>query len=483
MATKIFLTDIDLSKNQLLNTRLQNATSASELNVYIPNKNNDPNPDVNARRAINDPLKNKDIALLYWNTTDKTAYFLSDYTYPVTAPGGVEIGSPTPVWKSLGGSGSGVLSGPVTVSIGSGKWFGKYSGGTTHIIGEAGMTIENFLRDVALESMPPTASISLGSTSITFNPSSVTNTITFSSSATTPGATITSSVLEYQRGGGSWETLNVLSPYSHIIPLGEGSDRTSSFNYKLTVTDSNNQTKTVSTSATIAGRVAPTISNKSVTETREKGDIAHGNSGMQINKNTTNTELQSYIFYTKLNNGSEILLGTPTAITGNPSNVPISLNITTGGSINGVSIAGIKDADKIDVYVRVVDVYVNSANSIISNTSEHLVFTRNLELKKFIGASTAPISNYRGLTVLAGGTTSYNFFPYPNRYYAIAIPSGKTLVNAVTFPQNETITSFFNLSTKQIQDFGGTNRTYNVYEYVTDVPFGPTTEFRITIQA
>ena len=71
MAKQLFLADIDLAKNQLLNARLENLPSAPA--VYQPAGNSDPDRD-------------KDVGLVYWNTTDKTAYFLAGYTDDTLVP-------------------------------------------------------------------------------------------------------------------------------------------------------------------------------------------------------------------------------------------------------------------------------------------------------------------------------------------------------------------------------------------------------------
>lgn len=449
MAKKLFLADIDLNGNQLIKTRLENLPTHPA--VYEPTDEDDPNID-------------QDLGRLYWNTTDKTAYFLSGYT----------PGTFVPIWKSLGsGSGGGVLTSPIKFSIASGKSLGKYVGGTVQNIGQAGWTMEQLMRDIALESLSPTASISITSAQPEYNSTDITNVISFSYVINTADATIAPGFpkLQYRRGGsGAWiDIVGATSPYSHVFA--NVADKTSSFDYQLIVEDTAGATRTVSTSITPKLYAAPTLTGTPSATSREKGDIAFPSSNFTINKVSPNTEMTSWQMYAKIDNGSEILIGAPAAILSNSHQ--ISLVIATNETINGQTVNGLKNADRIDVYVRIIDSVT---------TTNRLAFTRTFELKKFIGAKTSAITDYRTLTMLAGNATTYSFNPNPGRFHAIALPSGKTLTS-VTTSNNNTITSNFTLTSKQIPDAGGTNRTYNVYEYTSDVSFEPSVIFYITMQA
>lgn len=448
MAKKLFLADIDLNKNQLIKARLENLPSHPD--VYEPTDDNDPNID-------------QDLGLLYWSTTDKTAYFLSGYT----------PGTLAPIWKSLGsGSGSGVFSSDIPFSIASGKTLGKYVGGTSQTIPAAGKTFEEVLKDIALEALQPTASLSITSPQPEYNATSIDNVLSFSYTIRTAGASIAPGypILQYKRSNSStWiDIVGATSPYTHSFP--NIADKVNGFDYQYIVQDTAGASRTVSASVAPKAYVAPTISGSVTSPVKERGDIVFS-SGMSILKNSVNTTLTSYQFYVSVDGGSRIYIGSPETITTTPQ--PISLNITAGEAINGQTISGLKNAISIEVGVRIIDSVT---------TTDRSAFTRSFELKKFIGAKTSAITDYRALTVLNGGTTTYNFNPNPGRFHAIALPSGKTLTS-VTTSNNETLTSNFALSSKQIPDAGGTNRTYNIYEYTSDIPFGANVTFYITMQA
>ena len=449
MAKKLFLADLDLNGNQLIKTRLENLPAHPD--VYRPTNNNDPNIE-------------QDYGRVYWNTTDKTAYFLSGYT----------PGTLVPIWKSLGsGSGGGVLTSPIKFSIAAGKSLGKYVGGTVQNIGQAGWTMEQLMRDIALESLSPTANISITSAQPEYNSTNITNIVSFSYTINTADATIAPGFpkLQYRRGGtGAWINITgAVSPYSHVFT--NVADKASSFDYQLIVEDTAGATRTVSTSVTPKLYAAPTLTGTPSATSREKGDIAFPSTTFTINKVSPNTEMTSWQMYAKINNGGEILIGSPAAILSNPHQ--ISLAIATNETINGQTVNGLKNADRVDVYVRIIDSVT---------TTDRLAFTRTFELKKFIGAKTSAIADYRTLTMLAGNTATYSFNPNPGRFHAIALPGGKTLTSVIT-SNNETLTANFLLTSRQIPDAGGTNRTYNVYEYTTDIPFGAGVTFYITMQA
>ncbi len=490
-ATKIFLSDIDLNNNQLKNTRLQNAASSSELNVYIPNKTNDPQNNATLKRAFNDLEKDKDLGLLYWNTTYKTAYFLSGYTYPTTETGDIETGIPIPIWKSLEGSGSGVLTSDFWVDLkGTQKWFGKYQGGTPQKIADAGTSIETMLRNVAMESSAPVTSISLKSTDIPFNPTSVSNIVTYNAISLDNGVTIDSITLQYKRGDDSWTTIGTSSGAKHTISLEAlSSDRTSSFSYQIIAIDSNGRSTTSATvTAFIKSLTAPTTSTIVNPGIREIGYI-NIVSNTLITKNTPNISFYSYQIYVVLNDSSTVstlVNSSPILITGDPTTFNININMDKdSASINGTLITDIKDATNIKIYTKIIERYTNSAGVVKDVVTNLLLSNSSYELMKFIGAGSIDITNYKvsPMNTLAGTTVTYEFSPYPNRFHVIAIPFGKALTSVKTFPNNETLTSNFILTTEvEIPDGGSTFRKYNVYKYTPDTSFSSDIILKIIMQ-
>lgn len=440
MAKQLFLTDLDLAKNQLLNARLQNLPSHPT--VYAPTDANDPDID-------------KDLGLVYWNTTDKTAYFLSGYT----------TGTLTPIWKSIGSSaGSGVLTAPITFSIAAGKTLGKYVGGTTQTIGATGMTIEDLIKDIALESLPPIATLSVTSGPPEYNSTDIVNTLSFSYTIKTAGATIANEYpkLQFKRSNDTvWEDLVIASnatTYTHTFNNIE--DKVSGFQYKYIVKDSSNIFSEANATVVPKAYVAPTTQSHS--DSKELGDIVFSASRI-INKNSVNTTLTSWQIFVELNNnGTKIPIGSASDFSTNPS-----ISIASNGTVNGTSISGILSATNIKVYIRVID----------SVTSVDLVtFNRSLEIRKFYGSRPSAITNYRTeLTSVANSVTSLSWYA-AGKVHVIALPAGKTITSVMT-SNNENVTSNFVAglnSNGSIPDAGGTNRTYNIYTYTSVEDFNVT---------
>lgn len=112
MAKKTFLVNIDLSKNELQNAKLQNLATHPSVTI-------------------------NDAGFAYWNTTDQTAYFWTGT-----------------VWKSI--ETNVLLTSDIPVTLGGGKTLGKYTTGQT--IPAIGKTLEAVIRDIALEYVYPTFS-------------------------------------------------------------------------------------------------------------------------------------------------------------------------------------------------------------------------------------------------------------------------------------------------------------------------------------
>jgi len=438
MAKQLFLTDLDLAKNQLLNARLQNL--ASHPTVYAPTDANDPDID-------------KDLGLVYWNTTDKTAYFLAGYT----------PGTFTPIWKSLGsGTGSGVLTAPITFSIAAGKTLGKYVGGTIQTIGTTGMPIEDLIRDIALESLPPTSTLSITSSQPEYNSSDIVNTLSFSYTIKTAGATIADGfpTLEFKRSGQTeWTSLPATgNSYTHsnlnVV------DKVSGFEYRYIVTDSSGATVTKTATVTPKVYLAPTT--QSTTDSKELGDIVFS-TNRTIDKNSVNTTLNSWQIFVELNNnGTKIPIDSSSDFSTNPS-----INIASNGTVNGTLVSGILSATSIKVYIRVIDSVT---------TVDLLTFNRSLEIKKFYGSRQSTITNYRTeLTSVSNSVTSLSWYA-SGKVHVIALPAGKTIISVMT-SNNENVTSNFvdGLNPNGlIPDAGGTNRTYNIYTFTSVIDFNVT---------
>jgi hypothetical protein len=346
----------------------------------------------------------------------------------------------------------------IPVNISGGRYLGKYPSGSTINVG-TGMTLEAIIRDIALESINPSAAVSASGT-IQYNATTGSITVTMSSTCNNPSpAYIETYVLSYNRGSGDWIQLYSGAPitsFTHNDDTSIASEnrmttllsnsKTSGFQYKLTVTDSIGSATTVnSNTITPLGYVAPSSSTSN--DTKEIGDIGYS-STRNITKNSVNTTLTNWQLFVSIDNGAFSSIG---SVSTNFTN-PVSIVITTDGKINSYAITGILDATSIRIRLRVIDS--------VTTTDINYVFTRSLYYPVY--ATTSSIS-----TLTAQSAYSLN-----------SVISTSMVVEGGGYKQSLELPAAWSNITK-LEQF---NTLSNAWDIINLTTFTPTTDVVVSVQ-
>jgi hypothetical protein len=360
------------------------------------------------------------------------------------------------------------FSAPIVVSLVAGRSFGRYVNGDT--IPATGKTTAEVMLMALSQEIPPTVTLS-SLTTISFNQTAISNVLTLTYSINTPGATAASVLLEWRRNNsGSWTTLSTdknLSTFTHIlvnpIPF---SVPPQPFNYRYRVTDSQGATNLATKDITPATYIAPTIAlsviaaTKSGPETnskREKGNIGSNLSGL-ITRNSPLVNLSYYQLQYQKNGDSWTNIGTTVSISG--STASISIYTHNDSLLNG--------SDSIGYRVRVQDVY-----QLTDGTASSVNFLNMI----FYGTASSVPSTTGDVRSLPNRilTDGENPFILNNgsveNHFSVALPSPLTISYVEDVNTNADITSNYVLDTFDVDDFGTTSTSYNVYTMTTAIPY------------
>lgn len=164
----------------------------------------------------------------------------------------------------------------ITLSLSNGKTFGKYSNGDTIIA--SGKSANQVIKEACFEALEPTVTLTTSST-IPFGETNPSISLNFAYTINSFGAQVSSAQLETKRENEStWSVVsgfdkNTISPYTHTFS--QTQYNTQRVNYRITVTDTAEGTKTVLLNVTPTAYVAPALSNVNVgSTTRYKGDTS-----------------------------------------------------------------------------------------------------------------------------------------------------------------------------------------------------------------
>lgn len=357
------------------------------------------------------------------------------------------------------------FSAPILVSLVTGRSFGRYVNGDT--IPATGKTTAEVMLMALTQEIPPTVTLS-SSTTISFNQTAISNVLNFGYTINSLGATATSVLLERRRNGiGSWIGLTnsiVLTTYTDTLT--DSAFNTQVFNYRYTVTDSQGATNFATFNITPAAYQAPTIAlsviaaTKSGPETnskREKGNIVSNLSGL-ITRNSPLVNLSYYQLQYQQNGGTWTNIGGTVSISG--STASISIYTHNDSLLNG--------SDSIGYRVRVQDVYQLTDGTANSVSFLNMIFYGTASSVPSTSGDVRSLPN-RILTdgsnpfILSNGSVETNF--------SVALPSPSTISYVEDVNTNADITGNYVLDTFDVDDFGTTSTSYNVYTMTIAIPY------------
>jgi hypothetical protein len=359
----------------------------------------------------------------------------------------------------------------IPVSIESGLSFGKYENGDT--VPASGKTVSEVIQMALVGPINPTVNLSTTTSNpLDFNTQSVSNSIVFSHTILSSGATVSSALLEYRRGSGSWTTLSTSTASSGTYVH---TDTNAAFNitayiYRYTVTDTAGGTSFATLTMTFENYVAPTVTisvsatsgttSPETTLKREIGNIASTISGT-ITRNSPLVPLNSYYIRCQTNGSGPYLPLVSGSASGSSFSVP---------SYNHFD-AGLSGSSSLVYRIDAVDSYQTTTSSLVTVNFKYLIF--------YGSSSSAPSnsSSVRALPssvfvdtpnpfVLSTGTT--------NRIFTAAMPATLTLNLAIDQTAlNADITNNYvnGLSTFNVNDYGGVAVSYKVYTMTNSIAY------------
>lgn len=389
--------------------------------------------------------------------------------------------------------GSSVFTQDIQVNLPSGRYFGKYA--YNALIQSNGKTFEEVLRDIAIESIAPTASVS-ASGSLPYNDAGTVDrniTVNMSASSNNSGGTITERKLYYRRvGDATWIELKNQpgnsditagqTTYTHNVKDLLAVNNVKGFEYKLYAKDSIGATKEATSNAvTPNGYSAPTYSLTAFADTKEKGDVAKSFTGTISQTAQNGVRVLSYEIQYKMDGGAWTrltLVNYATATT-----MPIVLS----GVDNSTIVNTIKNASSVQYQLL-----VTCTSATINQTATIGLGTTTLNYYRYFGAvatlpsgadstarRTAVISNnptlqaiQAGTFVMTTGNTQKNFF--------VCLPPGLQLLSALDTTANATV-SFSAAQDYVMKDAGGNDRTHKMYTVTLGQAFSSSHNWTITI--
>jgi hypothetical protein len=375
---------------------------------------------------------------------------------------------------SNNGSSSELFTGNFTVSIKDGKTFGQYQNGD--LIEASGKSAVDVIKMACFEALDPTVTLTSSST-IPFGSTGVNISLNFSKIINTQGASVAVNKIERKRAADpdtSWNTLT--SDLNAVSPLSDSFTQTqydtSFVNYRYTVTDTANATKTVSLNITPAAYAAPTISSVNAgSATRYKGDTATTYAGT-ITRNSPLIAITSYKLQKSIDSGvtwSDV--GSSVSVTGNPATISVSLSETNAGDTN------LKNADTVQYRISVTDTYqttnltastitfVHKRGIIYKAAGSFALATQALTLNDIDTAPNLSLSDTRGSTI-NGVTAALGVYVY----YVYKSTLGN-LTNVTQLPSSEVFGSFSKISNISGTNSNGATVSYIVYVTNSDGAF------------
>jgi hypothetical protein len=367
--------------------------------------------------------------------------------------------------NSSAGAGE-LFTGDITVSIQAGKTFGQYKNGD--VIPASGKTANEVIKLALFEALEPTVSLTSSST-IQFGATSASISLNFSKTINSQGASVAVNKIERKRStdpNTSWNTLttdlNAVSPLSDTV--NQTQYDTSLVNYRYTVTDTANATKTVSLNITPTAYAAPSISSVNVgSATRYKGDTVTTYTGT-ITRNSPLIAITSYKLQRSINSGANWSdVGSIVSVTGNPATVSVSLPETSTADTD------LKNTNTVQYRISVTDTYQTTNLTASTITFVH---KRGIIYKYGTTLTIAEIDAAPNLTLSSTNGGTYNnvtadFNQYVFYVYSSSLPNLVSVAQGAT----EVLTSFSKKSNLVGLNSNGSNVSYTVYVTNSDKAF------------
>ncbi len=295
----------------------------------------------------------------------------------------------------------------LTVSLSSGKTFGRYING--EIIPASGRTPSQLIQLALVEPITPTVLLTTSS-SIAFNQTGINNILNASNTINSLSASVQTGYIEWRRGGvGTWVHLtgNTLTSFSFTHSIIDNNFNTSGFNYRYVVTDTVDATNTGNLTITPTAYVSPTLSSTSIGTTPvDLGNIS-GTLSTTVNRNSLNVNLTGYQLQYQTG-VSWINIGSLTSI----SSAPHSLNVIHNDS-------SLRNINSINYRIQVYDQYQVTTLTMGTRSflyRNYLGYSPNtsLTLSEIESLSSSTLSNSKSRTVtnVTAGAGNYTYYCY-----------------------------------------------------------------------
>lgn len=358
----------------------------------------------------------------------------------------------------------------IRVSLPEGESFGKYVNGD--IILSNNKTAIEVIEMAMVKPLPPTIILN-SPTIIEFNQTSISNILNFSYSTNSIDisgnhATVSSVLLEYKRGNENvWVALtnddNILT-YHHIFSQ---DFNINTFDYKLTVNDSQGGVNTATQSITPVSYISPTISievlsvTHSTPEThlkREKGNIV-SNLSLTINTNGPFLGLISYQLQYQLNSGSVwINIGSLVSISGS--------TITTSILHDDLILV---DADSIGYRVLVTDAISVKTSDVVTVNFSNLIFYGSTSISPLLSTDVRNLPN----RIFIDENTFTIFTGTEFKNFSFAIPLSVSLSSVIDEDTGVNYTDLYTNTSINILDSGSISTSYKLYKMSLGIPYYP----------
>ena len=385
--------------------------------------------------------------LIYSGTTDRNIQLRSivgsGATTVSTVGGNIVIDST--------GGGGGVFTEDITVSIASGKTFGKYENGD--VIPASGKTSNEVILLSLSEELEPTLTLGSSATDVEFGESGKTVNVTFSYVINTLGATVSTAVLEWRRGNtGSWSGLTSdTGDTSYFHTIDDSGDRfnTAVINYRYTVVDSAGGSGQTTYNVTPQAYQAPTFSpdyDAISLETYESEALREiGN--VDTTAGGTITSNRSLVNMTEYRVQRDDGGGYVTVASGTSAG---TLLFNVGPHVDG---GATSSATQIKYRMQVVDEYTTSTSS---------EYTINLRYASYFGYNTNTTltsgqivalhnealltSRVRTVSNVTAGASEYTYISYPASFgdlTNVILDGASPVLGAFTKLTNVSVTNYY----------------------------------------